>query len=239
MKRICVFCGSRAGRAPAYLESARALGKAIAVSGITLVYGGGGTGHDGGAGGCRAGRGRPRGRSDPAGSLPARVSPRRSHRAARGERDAGAEIADGEALRRVHLASRRYRNDGRACSRCGRGPSSASTPSRRCCSTWTSYYDSLIAFLDEMTDAGYLGPDQRANPALGGDRGRCALRPCVWLPRPAVRRPTECFVAGWGTRAPGAAGSPFPSGVRNSGCLPPPGGAPRAASAARRVRLGG
>ena len=44
MKTICVFCGSREGRVPAYLESARALGTAIAASGITLVYGGGGQG---------------------------------------------------------------------------------------------------------------------------------------------------------------------------------------------------
>ena len=44
MKSICVFCGSRDGRAPAYLEAARALGAAMAASGTTLVYGGGGTG---------------------------------------------------------------------------------------------------------------------------------------------------------------------------------------------------
>ena len=44
MKSICVFCGSRAGRAPAYLEAARGLGTAVAASGVTLVYGGGGRG---------------------------------------------------------------------------------------------------------------------------------------------------------------------------------------------------
>lgn len=42
MKSIYVFCGSRTGRAPAYLEATRGLGTAIAASHVTLVYGGGG-----------------------------------------------------------------------------------------------------------------------------------------------------------------------------------------------------
>ena len=44
MQRICVFCGSSAGGAPAYLEAARAAGRAIARRGIGLVYGGGSVG---------------------------------------------------------------------------------------------------------------------------------------------------------------------------------------------------
>ena len=40
MKRICVFCGSNRGARPAYLESARKLGKELATRKITLVYGG-------------------------------------------------------------------------------------------------------------------------------------------------------------------------------------------------------
>lgn len=38
--RICVFCGSNAGRTPAYLEAARAFGAAVADAGYGLVYGG-------------------------------------------------------------------------------------------------------------------------------------------------------------------------------------------------------
>ena len=38
---ICVYCGSRPGRDPAHMEAGRALGKAIAESGLRLVYGGG------------------------------------------------------------------------------------------------------------------------------------------------------------------------------------------------------
>lgn len=38
--RLCVFCGSNAGQDPVYLAAARALGEALAGSGIGLVYGG-------------------------------------------------------------------------------------------------------------------------------------------------------------------------------------------------------
>ena len=41
MKSICVFCGSRPGNDPAYAKAAEALGRTLAQSGITLVYGGG------------------------------------------------------------------------------------------------------------------------------------------------------------------------------------------------------
>lgn len=40
VNRVCVFCGSRPGADPAYLEAAKAMGKAIASRGMTLVYGG-------------------------------------------------------------------------------------------------------------------------------------------------------------------------------------------------------
>ena len=40
MKRMCVYCGSSAGKHPEYSESARALGIALAQRGIELVYGG-------------------------------------------------------------------------------------------------------------------------------------------------------------------------------------------------------
>lgn len=40
LRRICVFCGARAGARPAYLEFARALGDTLATRGIGVVYGG-------------------------------------------------------------------------------------------------------------------------------------------------------------------------------------------------------
>lgn len=40
MRAVCVFCGSNPGADPRFLESARGLGRAIADSGRTLVYGG-------------------------------------------------------------------------------------------------------------------------------------------------------------------------------------------------------
>jgi hypothetical protein len=42
--RICVYCGSNAGRLPAYAAAARDLGALLASRGIGLVYGGGNVG---------------------------------------------------------------------------------------------------------------------------------------------------------------------------------------------------
>ena len=41
---LCVFCGSKMGRDPAYEEAARELGSRMAQAGVRLVYGGGGIG---------------------------------------------------------------------------------------------------------------------------------------------------------------------------------------------------
>lgn len=41
---VCVYCGSNAGRNPAYAERAKTLGRRLATDGITLVYGGGNVG---------------------------------------------------------------------------------------------------------------------------------------------------------------------------------------------------
>lgn len=40
LKNLCVFCGSNSGRNPAYMESARNLGTALAENQLGLVYGG-------------------------------------------------------------------------------------------------------------------------------------------------------------------------------------------------------
>jgi len=44
LQRICVFCGSSNSVPAAYLQIAREMGQAIAAQGMSLVYGGGGTG---------------------------------------------------------------------------------------------------------------------------------------------------------------------------------------------------
>jgi len=44
LRSICVFCGSRPGRSPAYAEAARAVGHLIAEHGWRLVYGAGDVG---------------------------------------------------------------------------------------------------------------------------------------------------------------------------------------------------
>ncbi|MQA22016.1 LOG family protein [Rugamonas rivuli] len=44
MKAICVYCGANAGVSPVYAEAARALGRALVESNLSLVYGGGNVG---------------------------------------------------------------------------------------------------------------------------------------------------------------------------------------------------
>lgn len=44
MASICVFCGSKTGDNPRYMQAARALGNYLAENNHTLVYGGGSTG---------------------------------------------------------------------------------------------------------------------------------------------------------------------------------------------------
>jgi uncharacterized protein (TIGR00730 family) len=41
MRRLCVFCGSSAGRRPEYREAARRLGELLAGRGVGLVFGAG------------------------------------------------------------------------------------------------------------------------------------------------------------------------------------------------------
>jgi uncharacterized protein (TIGR00730 family) len=43
-KSVCVFCGSRAGSDPAFVEAATALGRGLAADGLRLVYGAGDVG---------------------------------------------------------------------------------------------------------------------------------------------------------------------------------------------------
>jgi len=44
MKAVCVYCGSAPGSKPLYAEAARAMGRELASRGLTLVYGGGNVG---------------------------------------------------------------------------------------------------------------------------------------------------------------------------------------------------
>jgi uncharacterized protein (TIGR00730 family) len=44
IKTVCVYCGSGLGTNPKYHEAARALGRALALQGVRLVYGGGSVG---------------------------------------------------------------------------------------------------------------------------------------------------------------------------------------------------
>ncbi len=41
IQNVCVFCGAKSGTLPEYAEAARGLGRALAASGRTLIFGGG------------------------------------------------------------------------------------------------------------------------------------------------------------------------------------------------------
>ena len=161
MKSICVFCGSRDGRAPAYLEAARALGTAMAASGVTLVYGGGGQGMMGAvADAALAAEGRV------IGVIPRDLFERENLHKGINELHA----VNGMLERKALMAKL---SDGFISLPGGIGTMDELFEMW----TWTQlgihgkpsvllnvggYYDSLIAFLDHMTADGYLGRDQRA-----------------------------------------------------------------------------
>ena len=161
MKRICVFCGSRDGREPSYLDAARALGTAIAAGGIELVYGGGGRGMMGAvADAALAARGRV------IGVIPRDLFQREFLHEGLSELHAVEDM-----LERKSLMAKL--SDGFISLPGGIGTMDEMFEMW----TWTQlgihakpsvllnadgYYDALIAFLDEMTAAGYLDREQRA-----------------------------------------------------------------------------
>ena len=161
MKRICVFCGSRDGRVPSWRNAATELGTAIAASGIELVYGGGGRGMMGAvADAALAAQGRV------IGVIPRDLFQREFLHQGLAELHAVDDMLERKAL----MAKL---SDGFISLPGGIGTMDELFEMW----TWTQlgihdkpsvllnvdgYYDTLIAFLDEMTGAGYLQPAQRA-----------------------------------------------------------------------------
>ena len=185
MKSICVFCGSRGGRAPAYVAAARALGAAIAASGATLVYGGGGRGMMGAvADAALAARGRV------VGVIPRDLFQREFlHQGL-----TVLHAVDGMLERKTLMAKL---SDGFISLPGGIGTMDELFEMW----TWTQlgihakpsvllnvdgYYDTLIAFLDQMTAAGYLGADQRALLRVE-ETAEDALRGLLPVPPAGVR----------------------------------------------------
>ena len=180
MKRICVFCGSRDGRAPSWRNAAAALGTAIAARGIELVYGGGGRGMMGAvADAALAAQGRV------IGVIPRDLFQREFLHQGLAELHA----VDNMLERKTLMANL---SDGFISLPGGIGTMDELFEMW----TWTQlgihdkpsvllnvngYYDSLIAFLDQMTDAGYLHVDQRAllRVATTADDALSRLHPSV------------------------------------------------------------
>ena len=180
MKRICVFCGSRDGRVPSWRAAAGALGTAIAANDIELVYGGGGKGMMGAVADAAIAAG---GRV--IGVIPRGLFAREHlHR----------EITDVRAVKGMleRKALMAELSDGFISLPGGIGTMDEMFEMW----TWAQlgihakpsvllnvdgYYDPLIEFLDRMTHADYIGPDQRAIllSAHTADEALAALRDAV------------------------------------------------------------
>ena len=177
MKRICVFCGSRDGRSPSWRAAATALGTAIAASDIELVYGGGGQGMMGAVADAALAAG-----GSVIGVIPRNLFVREHLHTEITE----VRAVDGMLKRKELMAEL---SDGFISLPGGIGTMDELFEMW----TWTQlgihakpsvllnvdgYYDALIEFLDGMTDAGYLSPDQRAllRPARTAEQALAALR---------------------------------------------------------------
>lgn len=177
MKRICVFCGSRDGRAPSWRATATALGSAIAESDVELVYGAGGQGMMGAVADAALAAG---GRV--IGVIPGGLFAREHLHEGLDDVRVVKDMLERKALM-AELS------DGFISLPGGIGTMDEMFEMW----TWTQlgihgkpsvllnvdgYYDSLIEFLDHMTRAGYLGADQRAilRSAHTADEALAALR---------------------------------------------------------------
>ena len=177
MKRICVFCGSRDGHAPPWRAAATALGTAIAARGIELVYGGGGQGMMGAVADAALAGG-----SHVIGVIPRGLfAHEHLHKGITDVR-----VVKDMLERKALMAEL---SDGFISLPGGIGTMDEMFEMW----TWTQlgihhkpsvllnvdgYYDSLIAFLDNMTRSGYLDAGQRAilRSAQTADEALAALR---------------------------------------------------------------
>lgn len=161
LKNVGVFCGSRTGISPAYVESARSLGAELAQRGAGLVYGAGGVGVMGAlAAGALSGGARV------TGVIPHDLYERERPDLTKGEIYVARTMHERKALM--------YRlSDGFAVLPGGFGTLDEVME----VATWNQlgihskpvvlincdgYYDPLIALLDHMVTQGFISPEERA-----------------------------------------------------------------------------
>jgi uncharacterized protein (TIGR00730 family) len=168
MPRICVFCGSRPGSDPAYLEAATLIGRMLAERGIGLVYGGGSRGMMGAVADAALAAG-----GEVIGVIPRGLfAVEAVHRAITEVR------AVDTLLERKSLMAEL--SDGFLTLPGGIGTLDELFEMwtwkqlrihRKPCAIFNvrGYYDGLLAFADRLVAGGYLGVDQRAIPVVGDD----------------------------------------------------------------------
>jgi hypothetical protein len=168
MERLCVYCGSREGRKPAYLEAARAFGRALADREFGLVYGGGRVGMMGAVADATLAAG-----GDAYGVIPASLV----------EREAAHDgLTELEVVESMHARKSRMADlaDGFVALPGGFGTLEEVIEMI----TWAQlgfhenpcgllnvagYFDDLVAFLDHQVAEGFVGPDDRDRLVVARD----------------------------------------------------------------------
>lgn len=179
MKRVCVFCGARAGASAAYAETARAFGALVARRGLGLVTGGGALGLMGIVTDAALAAG-----GEVIGVIPGSLVEREVAHARLTERVVVRDMFERKG-RMMALADAFVALPG------GMGTLDEITEVL----TWTQlglfakpcglvnvggYWDPLLAMLDRAVEAGFLSPEHRALTQVDDDAARLLERFAAW-----------------------------------------------------------
>lgn len=179
MKRVCVFCGARAGASAAYAETARAFGALVAQRGLGLVTGGGALGLMGIVTDAALAAG-----GEVIGVIPGSLVEREVAHARLTERVVVRDMFERKG-RMMALADAFVALPG------GMGTLDEITEVL----TWTQlglfakpcglvnvggYWDPLLAMLDRAVAQGFLSPEHRALTQVDDDAGRLLERFAAW-----------------------------------------------------------
>ncbi|WP_066482290.1 MULTISPECIES: TIGR00730 family Rossman fold protein [unclassified Sphingomonas] len=190
MKALAVYCGSATPADPVYLETARAIGRALAERGITVVYGGGRLGLMGAIADAALAAG-----GEVIGIIPqALVDAEVAHRG----------LTRLEVVQTMHERKQRFTDlsDGFLTLPGGTGTMDELWEAM----SWSQlgyhsdpvgllnvagYYDPLIAFVDRMAEVGFLRPQHRDILIVDDDLDRLIDRMRAYRPHTPIVRMTS------------------------------------------------
>jgi uncharacterized protein (TIGR00730 family) len=186
MRRVCVFCGSSAGKDPVHLEAARATGRALVRRGLGLVYGGGSVGLMGALADAALAEG-----GEVVGVIPRALQLRELAHAGLTELHVVGSMHERKA-RMAELAHAFIALPG------GLGTleefaevltwAQLGLHARPCgLLDVDGYYRPLVSFLDHAAEAGFLRPEDRARMVVARDPDELLDRFAAWRPPPAER----------------------------------------------------